>query len=353
MANSKTYPDEFTYRRRSVFPVATQRTIHALGRAAQSRSLKTKEIAAFRDAIGTLDAAAASRASREISQIGGLYSQNATFSPLRFLLRFLSARPPANSGWFFLFHYNGLMREKAISGLREAPGSAFELSAIVYRMNDWAPQVRAASFRYAEEFFPRTSPAVIAKAAFFLLEQVPLLTRWDKAARDLVLDTVFDAAVVPVLKEMFLEGRTGREARVIRAALRHPALDPALPDLALNARSSSVRALAFEALLRGRAQWCSGKRQVWVDKSLGYSRHVPNVKHRPLSLSVDLRPYFLAASVDKSAQVRRVAATLLLDQMQDRQDWHAQVAETLKDDQSTSVSSRMDFYFRNRQPADT
>ena len=345
MARLKTYPDLFTHRRRSVLPEDAQRVIHNLGDGTGSISGDAQKIEAYRAALSKLDPNIVAQASVEIREIGGLYHHH---RPRKLTL--VPAGSPGfrscTSGWFLQFHGNGFEREIALRRLEDTPRSPFEFVAIVYRMNDWAVQVRSAAFEYAERHFPKTDPAIIGEAAFFLFEQMRLLARWEPRATSLVEDTLYQERVLSLIKDRLLHITEGPVVRVLRAAMQRPDLDPLLPKLALEAKSAAIRACAADILLNGRARWAGGYKRVWIDKVYGISRREPDLRQRPLTISVDEQVHMVAASKDKSAQVRRIAASVLTEQLDNPQHWHSEIAARLKDDRNPSVASRMEFYFR-------
>lgn len=350
MVKQKIYPDLFTHRRRSVLPEGVQKAVRELNGVAGSVSGEASRIEAYRAALSKLDPSIVAQASAEIREIGGLYRHH---RPRRLRLvpsTWFGGQHDA-SGWFLQFHGNGFERENAVRALNDAPRSPFEFVAIVYRMNDWAIQVRNAAFEYAEQYFPKTEPEIIGKAAFFLLQQTRLLARWEPRAAKLVEDSVYDERSLSVIKDRLLHVAEGPVVRVLRAAIRRPDLDPFLPDLALNAKSAAIRACAADILLNGRAQWANGYKRVWVNKVYGISRREPDLEQRLLTIAVDIREHMDAASKDKSAQVRRIAASVLTEQLENPQPWHANIASRLKDDRNPSVTSRMDFYFRKQAMA--
>jgi hypothetical protein len=77
---------------------------------------------------------------------------------------------------------------------------------------------------------------------------------------------------------------TGPNASILARALRVPALDTWLLDIADNARQPATRAVALAALFAGEARWQVGRQWQWVDKSIGRGRNVPSFARR-LSLS--------------------------------------------------------------------
>lgn len=145
----KTYPDLFTHRRCSILPEAVQKAVRELNGVAGSVRGEASRIEAYRAALSKLDPSIVAQASAEIREIGELYRHH---RPRRLRLvpsAWFGGQYDA-SGWFLQFHGNGFERENAVRALNDAPRSPFEFVAIVYRMNDWAIQVRNATFEYAE-----------------------------------------------------------------------------------------------------------------------------------------------------------------------------------------------------------
>lgn len=62
----------------------------------------------------------------------------------------------------FLFHEDGYLREEALHAFDEGAGSRFFLAAIVYRLNDWAPPVRAAALACSVRVLSKTDPRILA-----------------------------------------------------------------------------------------------------------------------------------------------------------------------------------------------
>ncbi len=244
------------------------------------------------------------------------------------------------------FHSNGFVRENAMKCLDDAPRSPFEFVAIVYRMNDWAVQVRRAAFEFAARYFPKTEPEVIGKAAFFLFQQMRLLGRWEPKVAKFVEDTLYDERALSFVVDRLLHIAESPVVRVLRAALQRSDLDPFLPELALNAKSSAIRSCAADILVNGRAQWANGYKCAWVNKVYGISRREPDLAQRPLTIAADIRAHMDTASKDKSAQVRRIAASYLAEHRDSPEPWHAEIAARLKNDKNPSVVSRVEFYFR-------
>lgn len=308
-------------------------------------------IEVYRSVLSDLQPDAVAQASAEIRQIGRLYTETRPSLLGRFLVNRNHAGSE-HSGWLLQFHASGYIREKAFQELSDPPQSAFEFVAVVYRMNDWVAQVREAAFAYAQRLFPLTEPKIVATAALFLFRQAGHLARWDRRAARLVEETLYHDKVLEILKAHLLQVTDGPVVRVLRSALRRPDLDSFLPELALNAKSAAIRSCAADAVLNRRACWAEGYKRVWVNKAYGVSRRVADLRHRSLSVTVNIRKHMDLAAQDRSAQVRRVAASLLSEQYAKPLPWHANIAERLRQDRNLSIATRMAFYFRKRAEAE-
>ena len=65
--------------------------------------------------------------------------------------------------------------------------------------------MRNAAVEYAEQYFPKTEPEIVGKAAFFLLQQTRLLARWEPRAAKLVEDTLYDERALSFIKDQLLD----------------------------------------------------------------------------------------------------------------------------------------------------
>ncbi len=345
MAKLKRYTDLFTHRRQSVLPEYAQKAINNLGHIEVPCFGEVGEIEAYRAALDTLDPKLITQAGPQIRDIGGIHGWRET-GYLRSIFFGRLLRQPDGYGWFSQFHGDGFKREAAMNQLDGPPRSPFEFVSIVYRMNDWVPEVRAAALKYAENYFPRADCDVVGKAALFLLMHMQKLARWDARAVKCVEDTLYREDVGTFIKNQLLTQSEGGAARVLRSLAKRADFDPFIPELSANAKSASVRACATDFLLNGRAQWSSGYKRVWVNKALGVSRLIPDLRQRPLSISIQIPEIMDRASKDRSAHVRIIVASALIRQLVNPLEWHTKIAVRLKCDKNQSVASRMDFYFR-------
>ena len=359
MRRKQDYRDKYTHHNRSVLPEPVQDACHDLGQAFRSNTVTQEGIDRFRLGFQGLSAEAVPRASDEIRGIARLYKSEApdgSGNPGWFSGSFFSKpedvpvpldRHP-DLGWLLLFHGNGFIRQAALEALCEAPQCPFEFSAIVYRLNDWVGNVRRAAADYSERTFGQTSASVVAESAFFLLHQAHALNRWDRVEKK-QLDAVFQRPdVARLLKNEFLGIRPGRVGQTFRQFLQGAEIDPYLEELARDARLPSVRAIATQTLLSGRAQWFVGYREVWVDKRFGCSTKIAEFDSRAITPVCRESRVLEQAALDRSVQVRKVAADALIARRESATDRTDRIAHRLAADRNVSVRARAEFYLRKR-----
>lgn len=244
----------------------------------------------------------------------------------------------------FVFHRDGRLREAALRQLHGDLGSAFYFTAVAYRLNDWAPQVRVAAVECARRTFPQTSPAAVVKAAMALLPRKHAWGRWGSEAK--VLDEAFARRdVADMLAETLREARTGPAGTILRRALVSSTMDGHLLALAVSARLPAVRGVAFQALAEGRAAWVVGKRKEWIDKSMSLFRMVPMIAERRLPLRTPADDLIVLGARDRSAAVRRIAVDALIRSRHDLPNVD-QLCDLFVGDRNSGVRERIDFLIR-------
>ncbi len=322
--------------------------------------------------LGNLPAHLVVRASREIATSAGLgwwqpekrpiqiipTHGAPPFSRLKYLLglewvpsdnELLAANP--NFAWLFLFHPNGYVRETALHAVNEPPASPFFFSVLAWRLNDWVPAVRKAAERCAERVLNRTAPEVAAKAALYLLDRRLVWGRWSDEPK--ILDSVFERKdVIAALSEYLQHQLTGPLATCLRNALRYPNVDDHLPRLAAAALQPSVRAVAYQCIISGKASWSVGFEWTWIDKVYGLRRRVPALETRDVRRIRPAADLIREAVHDGSPFVRRVAADALIAARSQLPDEGALIAH-LANDPSPEIRSRADFMLRHPPSAQT
>ncbi|MEZ5507219.1 MAG: hypothetical protein R3F38_15150 [Gammaproteobacteria bacterium] len=129
-------------------------------------------------------------------------------------------------------------------------------------------------------------------------------------------------------------------------------LDGHIEKIASLAVQPSVRAKAYRSLFDGRIVWLEGRKWEWTDKRYCERRLKPMVAERKLDATVDLLDLLKKASDDRSSFVRRIAAEILIREL-DNLDFHArELAETFAADKSHPVSERGDFALKKLTEAE-
>lgn len=242
--------------------------------------------------------------------------------------------------FLFLFHPNGHIREAALDKLTDIP-SPFFVSALALRLNDWAFEVRGAARRCVDRTLQKTSAAVVAEAALYLLKQS---REWARGQQDVrLLDEVFARPdVTEALIGLVLTEQDGRVTRALDFALVSDVLDDRLQTIAREALSPAVRAIALRTLIDGEARRRIGYNRQWIDKTFNLARRVPRVETRAIVRPISMFDALAMAAVDRSAVVRRTAAEAIVRHRRELSNVAA-LLDLLRDDSSPSVLQRVRF----------
>ena len=345
---------------RSVLPEPVAAALDRVGAAMARGRPGAEAVEAALLALDPLRPDIIERARSEIARRCGLRVERRRLGPLLEIVvaLFPALAPPSGArllrdvpglDHLYLFHWNGRLREAALDRLQGGARSPFFFGAIVYRLNDWAWQVRAAAARCAARTFPRTEPAIVAAAALSLLGRTDSWTRWGEEASHLD-DAMSRADVAEALAARLGAATTGPMARVLVQALRRPAMDRHLPELARQARIPAVRATALRTLIEARAAWPAGFGIQWIDKTYGLFRRVRVFDQRPVERAQTVEALVALAAADRAPAVRRVAAEALVRN-------HASLAnadrlvDLLLRDKSPSIRERAGFVAKARAGA--
>jgi len=302
---------------------------------------------AFHDALAQLDGA---QASEVLALRAGFAAQCLEYGHDRRRVAGVAMQAHPDAAWVLCFDADGYVREAALRRLTSPAGSTGRFVALALRLNDWVPEVRAEASHALLRVWPLTSPDVIASTAPYLLRQRFAWRRWGEEA--LCIDEVLsNSDVAAAVTSLLLQGRSGGLGRTLSQALRLPAYDLGLAKLAVEARLPDVRAMAMKAIFSGKAIWPVGYGWAWVDKSMGERRRVVLTESRKLSVQEPL-DLLEAGIADRSALVRKIAADVVIERMNDLPDI-VEIASRLANDRSAAVRDRADYIRRHRiAPAD-
>lgn len=344
------YEDVSSYRKHSVLPPELQRSLVRLRDGIRASRIDQHELTAVISGLSRLPADTYLQAARDIVDIGELYRRH---EPKWFFLRIIHSQSDyallsktPDLEYLYLFHGNGYLRERALAKIDGPLKSAFYFNSIAYRLNDWVEPVRQAAFACATRVFPQTSAAVIAEAAFVLLERT---SHWQRGAKEaLILEETFSRPdVVVQLAALIKMATTGSPSRVLTNVLRRDQMDAYLLDLARAALQPSVRAVALRCLIQGYAVWPDGFRREWIDKSMGRSRQVTVYQQRELSYKESVASLIAQGAVDKAAMVRRVAADGLVQHRKTLSNLD-ELVSIFAQDKTASVRERAEFIIGER-----
>jgi hypothetical protein len=247
--------------------------------------------------------------------------------------------------WLFLFHPSGFIREAALDRIGNAPTSPFFFAVLAWRLNDWAPPVRKAAERCATRVLHQTDAGVAANAALYLLDRRHAWSRWSDEAK--ALDRVFERGdVMAELAGLLQKHPTGPLGTSLRHALQYPGIDEHLPRIAAAAVQPSVRAVAYQCLVSGKASWPIGFEWAWIDKVYNRRTRIPKLATRDIQRIRPAAEFIREAAHDKSPLVRRVAADALIAARSQLPDEGALIALLAKD-RNSAIRSRADFMLRH------
>lgn len=251
--------------------------------------------------------------------------------------------------WLLLSHRYGYLREAALNSLNRPPSSPFFLSLLIFRLNDWVPEVRAASQACLARLLTRIDATVISAVTPHILARAVQWRRW-QGAPPLLDEMIFQDSVLDKLAVGIQDSLSGAQAMLLRLAMRRHGMDRHIPLLARQAVQPSVRACALKILLEGQVTWPTHYERVWIDKSSGRDEWRLAYAKRSIEHSFSLEELSLQGARDKSAFVRKIAATALV------QNRHTlgnrdEIIALLKDDRSSAVRSAVDFVIRDLKAA--
>lgn len=340
-----------------MLPAPLRDALERVGAGLARRNVSPADVDTLVAGLGAMPLPMFDRAAREIFWRAGLYRQPARIKPSASWLSFFpgagadtshrdALRRVPGLAYPMLFHGDGYLREAGLTLLSGPLPNAFFLVALIHRLNDWVPEVRAAAAAALARAGPSTDVAVIAEAMLFLLPRTGDWGRW--ADQSTALASLLNRPeVAEAVATAIGSGVTGPMPRVLRHALRSPILDRHLIGLLREARQPAVRALALKVLTEGVARWAFGPctQKKWIDKSMGRFVNVRAEAERPLASALPLRALIEIGAGDKAAPVRLAAVTALARRYDEIPDARP-LAESLAEDRSRAVRARAAYLLR-------
>jgi len=256
------------------------------------------------------------------------------------------AKPSPFPIWIDLCNGDGFKREQTLRALTGSAPNSFFFALAARRLNDWVPQVRAAAREKLPSIAIASNPADVASVLSSVLPHWNSWGRMEASDRQVLLDIASVEAVACKLKLQILSTVAGPLAEVLAQTGRSPALDACLPEIASKAVQPAVRAKAYRALLEGKMVWLEGRKWEWTD--VRYCKgHLKAIHgNRPLSITFPRPEAFRAAIADRSAFVRGVAGTVLMQESEQLGALAIELATTLASDKHPALSARGNFLLK-------
>lgn len=249
-------------------------------------------------------------------------------------------KPTAPVSWLDLCNGDGFKREEALCSLAHGAPNGFFFALALRRLNDWVPQVRTAARMHLPRMAERSDPEHVAEALWHALPHWMSWGRMTDADRQVLTDLVCMKSITLIFKARIQQATTGPVAQILAQAGRTPVFDDWLGDFSSTAIQPAVRAKAFRFLLGGRVTWFVGRKWVWTDIRWCEGRLEPVLGERPLQHPEPFPTILSRAIADRSSLVRRVAAEYLVRRLDSIGEAAVGMAEYLASDTCKNVAER-------------
>jgi len=270
----------------------------------------------------------------------GLHQASANSKPAKWKFW---VQPTPFLTWIDLCSGDGFKRERTLRILSGAAPNRFFFAMAVRRLNDWVSQVRSAAREQLPSIAIASNPEDVVDVLCAVFPRWSSWGRMDTEGKQTLLEIASIEAVTHSLKSRLVTATAGPLASVLAQAGQTPVLDADLPEIASNAIQPSVRAKAYKFLLDGKVLWLVGRKWEWTDVRYCKGYFKPMFCNRPLTVKSPLEETLKAASVDRSAIVRRVAADVLIRESGTIGSFALQMATVLASDSHPSVAERANF----------
>ncbi len=254
------------------------------------------------------------------------------------------------SGPFVLISsHNGFVREAALKGIHDIP-SAFCFALILYRLNDWVPQVRAAAIQAIK----RNRSFITDEILIECLDVFFRSHEWGRGQEQeqKILSDLYDrnALTVRITNEI-LTRKTDWAPRALRHMLQTHKLDDHLLEMALKARHPGVRRIATQVLLKRKFEWFGVRRdkQSFKVGELGTTHYfLPQKLGRSISTQFDREDLIKQGLEDPHPPVRLLCLEAYAETHRSRPDAD-EVFKRFLSDKAYSISDLCAFWLQIRK----
>ncbi|WP_220347738.1 hypothetical protein [Alkalilimnicola ehrlichii] len=165
----------------------------------------------------------------------------------------------------------------------------------------------------------------------------------EESDKRLLLQIVSKGFVAKALKEKIVSATSGPMTSILAQVGRTAVLDTHLDEIAKDAIQPAVRAKAYRSKFEGKLTWFEGRKWEWTDICYCEGRLRPIISERNLTVTSPFLETLRSASIDPSPMVRRVAAEMLIRELDTIGKESSALANQFACDASPSVAERGQF----------
>ncbi len=242
--------------------------------------------------------------------------------------------------WVDLCNWDGYKREKALRTLSSGAPNSFFFTLTLRRLNDWVPEVRKAAREKLPQIAKLTDPIHVAESLCLVLSNWNSWGRIELSDKMALLDIISQEEVANAIKSKIIFDASGPLTTILAQIGRTSVLDESLSEIANASVQPVVRAKAYRCQFEGKMTWFEGRKWEWTDIRYCEARMMPIISERELSVSFEFLSVLKKASVDRSSIVRRIAAEMLIKELDNLGDDSLKLANIFSSDTSSAVSER-------------
>ncbi|MFW2440603.1 MAG: hypothetical protein ACN4GR_14695 [Arenicellales bacterium] len=165
----------------------------------------------------------------------------------------------------------------------------------------------------------------------------------DESDKQVLLKIISSKDIAEAFKAKIMSSTSGPITSIFAQVGRTSVLDEHLSEIAKKAIQPSVRAKAYRSQFEGKMVWFEGRKWEWTDIQYCEGRLKPIVSERELTVSSPFLETLRVASVDRSPVVNRVAAEILIRDLEALGGESVPLANHFASDKSSSVAERGKF----------
>lgn len=253
------------------------------------------------------------------------------------------SKPSQLLTWVDLISWDGYKRARTLRTITGAVPNSFFFALAVRRLNDWVPQVREAARDKLPLIVQSSDPAHIVDALCITLPHWNSWGRMDELDKQALLNIISSKDIAEAFKDKIISSTSGPMTSIFAQVGRTSVLDEYLTEIAKTAIQPSVRAKAYRSQFEGKMVWFEGRKWEWTDIRYCEGRLKAIVSERNLTIPCPLLETLRLASVDRSPIVRKVAAEMLIRDLEVLGNESLPLANLFASDTSSSVAERGKF----------